>query len=130
MLQFLSLKYTKSIQHIASLLTLHTAHYILYIIYTHSTGEVSRVALHSSFSPVCSSTESSGSGPSHDQATVNSSVSEADVQVVSLLSKLRAPWPSSLAILSRGAYASKTSRLFPFYALRFYVSIMPEIMLA
>ena len=102
MLQFLSLKYTKSIQHIASLLTLHTAHYILYIIYTHSTGEVSRVALNSSFSLVCSSTESSGSGPSHYQATVNSSVSEledpeADDQVVSLLSKLRVPRPSSLA---------------------------------
>ena len=104
MLQFLSLKYTKSIQHIASLLTLHTAHYILYIIYTHShsTGEVSWVALNSSFSPICSSTESSGSGPSHDQATVNSSVSEredpeADDQVVSMLSKLRAPWQQSTA---------------------------------
>ena len=102
MAHYAPVKYTKSIQHIASLLTLHTAHYILYIIYTHSTGEVSRVALNSSFSPVCSSTESSGSGPSHDQATVNGFVSEledpeADDQVVSLLSKLRAPRPSSLA---------------------------------
>ena len=78
----------------------YTQHIIYCTSYIHSTGEVSRVALKSSFSPVCSSTESSGSGPSHDQATVNSSVSEledpeADDQVVSLLSKLRAPRPSS-----------------------------------
>jgi hypothetical protein len=113
-----------SILHPCSHYTQHII--ILHIIYTHrhSTGEVSRVALNSSFSPVCSSTESSGSGPSHDQATVNSSVSEledpeaddqvvslltvnssvseledpeADDQVVSLLSKLRAPRPSILA---------------------------------
>ena len=70
-------------------------------------------------------------GPSHDQVTVNSSVSEledpkADDQVVSLLSKLRASRPSSLAShtlsgsgLRLIAYARKTSRLFPFYALRF-----------
>ena len=134
MLLFLSLKYTKSIQHIA--LTLHTAHYILYIIYTHSPQ--GRLAGLLSFSPVCSSTESSGSGPSHDQATVNSSVSEledpeADDQVVSLLSKLRAPRPSILAshtlsgsglrdyrLVEARAYSRKTSRLFPFYALRLY----------
>ena len=102
MLQFLSLKYTKaySISHPLNAIA-HTTQHIMYCT-SHSTGEVSRVALNSSFSPVCSSTESSGSGPSHDQATVNSSVSEledpeADDQVISLLSKLRAPRPSSLA---------------------------------